>query len=156
MHIGKAVASQVAKKTVATTSTIRGRAAPACQVGSDLREALGHGGSRWLSTSDGTDRAPAGLEERPSGSGGEELLRNLSAEEVEHARSTDRRTAMSFTYLFVDFDSPDLRSEDPTYDLPFLLAALRCLLPTAVDGHEDSIYIRSLTLERSSQRDEMR
>lgn len=79
MHMAKAVATQVAKKTVATTSTIGGRAAPACQVASALRGALAHGGSRWLSTSDGT---AAGAEERPSGSGGEELLRGLSAEEV--------------------------------------------------------------------------
>lgn len=93
MHMAKAVATQVAKKTVATTSTIGGRAAPACQVASALRGALAHGGSRWLSTSDGT---AAGAEERPSGSGGEELLRGLSAEEVKHAPTEHGQRCLVF------------------------------------------------------------
>ena len=88
MHMAKAVATQVVKKTVTTALTIGGRAAPACQVASGLRGALSHGGSRWLSTPGGT---AAGGEERPSGSGSEDLLRGLSADEVkrvpmEHAQ----------------------------------------------------------------------
>ncbi|CAM9470843.1 unnamed protein product [Laminaria digitata] len=83
MHMAKAVATQVARKTVATTSTIGGRAAPACQAASGLRRAdMAHKGSRWLSTSGATAGSPAGGEERLSGSGGEDLLRGLSEEEV--------------------------------------------------------------------------
>lgn len=95
MHMAKAVATQVARKTVATTSTIGGRAAPACQAASGLRRAdMAHKGSRWLSTSGTTAGSPAGGEERLSGSGGEDLLRGLSEEEVKHAR-----TAM-FVFVF--------------------------------------------------------
>lgn len=88
MRVAKSVATQVSRKTTAATSKIGYRAAPACPaVASGLRRALAHEGSRSFSTSDTTTGSSAEGEEKLSGSGGVDLLRGLSEEEVKHART---------------------------------------------------------------------